>query len=131
MRQQTTAFVPGHAKSYIHYDSCHGGVGPFQLRDLIMESPRKQFIRYIHDDIVPPGSSFGEHSHISDAPFEEWYLCLDGEGIMTLDDKDYPFKPGDTTVCFAGGRHGVRNTGSQDLRLLVIAVGPPPAETSK
>jgi len=120
----TTAFVHNQNTGYRSCEKCHGGEGVFQFRDFIGSLPEKQFIKFIHDDILPPGTTFGNHAHKSDAPFEEWYVCLAGHGVMTLDGQDYPMGPGDASVCRANGSHAVRNTGKEDMRLLVICASP-------
>ncbi|SDT98828.1 Cupin domain-containing protein [Verrucomicrobium sp. GAS474] len=120
----TTLFIEDREIAAKAFGECHGGVGTVTCRDLIEKLPAKHFIRYIHDDILPPGTSIGYHQHPSETPFEEWYYVLSGHGVMTLDGKDYPMGPGDVSGCFANGFHGLKNTGTEDLRLLVIAARP-------
>ena len=124
MNQLTTLFVNNQNDQYRKCEACHGGSGPFLLKDVIGKVKEKQFIKYLHDDIIPPGSTFGDHAHNGDEPFEEWYFCLSGDGVMSQDGQDYAMKPGDISVCFNGGSHGIRNTGKEDLRILVIGVSP-------
>lgn len=115
-----TIFISNHGEQYRNCENCHGGEGPFSLLDVINKADKKQYIKFIHDDIIPPGSSFGNHQHKSEEPIEEWYFCLEGEGTMTLDGKDYPMKPGDISACYAMGNHSVKNTGNKDMRIIVI-----------
>ena len=123
MSRATTVFI-GNQPEYTKCNQCHGGEGPFLLKDIIGARKEKLFIKWIHDDIVPPGSSFGYHQHKSESPFEEWYLVLSGEGVMQLDGKDQVMKAGDISACFANGQHGIKNAGKEDLRLLVICASP-------
>lgn len=120
MNFPTTLFVNNQSTPFNQCEKCHDGVGPFRFKDILGQVKGKQFVKYVHDDLIPPGSTFGDHPHRSGASFEEWYLCLSGEGVMTLDGKDYPMKPGDISVCYDQGSHGIRNTGKEDLRILVI-----------
>lgn len=117
---KTTVFFENFQAPYSEGENCHGGVGKFLLRDLIGGCQEPRFIKFIHDDIIPPGSTFGHHRHEAEAPLEEWYLCLSGEGIMSLDSEEFSMRPGDISCCFCGGMHGIRNTGKEDLRILVI-----------
>ena len=87
-------------------------------------------MKFIHDDIIPPGSSFGYHQHKSDGPVEEFYFCISGHGVMTLDGREYDMGPGDISVCRANGSHGVRNTGKDDMRIIVICASPLPNPTT-
>ena len=119
----TTLFVDNSGNRYKERENCHDGTGPFRVRDLMAGVPDKLSIRFIHDDIIPPGSTFGVHGH-TEPQSEEWYICLAGEGIMTNDDVDREMKPGDISVCYNGGSHGIRNTGQEDMRILVISGQP-------
>lgn len=121
---KTTAFVNHQGQDCLHLEKCHDGEGPFKLRDIISSLPEKQFIKFIHDDIIPPGSSFGLHQHKSEVPVEEWYFCISGHGVMTLDGRDHEMGPGDISVCYANGSHSVKNTGTEELRILVIYAAP-------
>lgn len=122
---ETTKFIKEKNKDYnLRETPCHNGEGPWKIKDIIQSVDKKLFIRFIHDDIILPGSSFGYHQHKSDEPEEEWYLCLSGNGVMTLDDKDYDMGPGDISVCYANGFHGIKNTGKEDMRIIVICASP-------
>lgn len=117
---KTTEFIP--ARKHMFFEKpCHGGKGSWYYNDMTEFIP-KGLIKYIHDDILPPGSSFGAHDHAADTAIteEEFYICLSGKGMMILDGKEYPFAPGDVTVCRNGGSHGIYNNSSEDLRFLVI-----------
>lgn len=124
----TTFFRSNQENAYSKSEKCHDGVGPFLLRSLIDGKPNRYSLMFIHDDIVPPGSSFGLHTHHDGEGAEEWYICLSGKGTISHDGVDSPFKPGDVGVAYEGGTHGVRNTGTEDLRFLVINVNPNLAE---
>ncbi|MBE6871108.1 MAG: cupin domain-containing protein [Ruminococcaceae bacterium] len=113
---KTSQFI--HKKEGVVVHNCHGGVGPFVFYDMIEEAD-KMFIRFIHDDIIPPKSTFGYHQH-KEANEEEWYYCVSGSGIMQLDGEEIPFNPGDICVCRTNGWHGLINNGTEDLRIIVI-----------
>lgn len=76
-------------------------------------------VKFIHWDVIPPGASIGVHRH-DEPELEEWYLCLEGQGVMTLDGQEIVMKPGDVSVCRTGGSHGLRNIGEKDLRIIVV-----------
>lgn len=122
MDKPTTLFINNQDVEYAHHDGCHGGGGPFKLKDAVGKLKDKGLLRYLHDDIVLPGSSFGDHAHNDPPPYEEWYFCLAGHGVMTCDGKEYPMGAGDISVCYPGGTHGVKNTGKEDMRILVIGL---------
>lgn len=116
----TTQFIKKHEPFISH--NCHEGVGPFLFGDLIPDAD-KLFVKFLHDDIIPPGSTFGYHQHTQET-FEEWYYCVSGSGIMQLDGKEYPFNPGDVCVCRTNGWHGIINNTQEDLRIFVVCATP-------
>ena len=120
----TTEFIK--SAEYVDHDKCHDGVGIYRCKDLIkaMDKSGRQYIKFIHDDIVLPGTTFGNHMHKSDTPLEEWYYCISGKGVMHLDGKEYDFLPGDISVCRANGTHGLVNNTDEDLRIIVIYASP-------
>ena len=101
---------------------CHGGVGDLDWTDMLagvaLETSKVQFI---HDDILRPGVSIGVHPHDTK---EEYYIILEGKGIMTLDGTAHEVGPGDVTAIFPGGRHGLVNTGEVDMRVIVVGLKP-------
>ncbi len=103
-------------------DQCHGGQGSLAWVGVLgREDLPGRLLNFVHDDVLAPGVSIGLHQHLAD---EEYYYILSGEGTMTLDDRRFPVRAGDITAVFPGGRHALENTGSADLRLVVISVGP-------
>jgi mannose-6-phosphate isomerase-like protein (cupin superfamily) len=69
--------------------------------------------------VVPPGCTIGEHTHDAD---EETYVIVRGSGTMTVDGTSLVVGPGDVIVNRPGGTHGLRNTGVDPLRLVVVDV---------
>jgi mannose-6-phosphate isomerase-like protein (cupin superfamily) len=100
--------------------NCHGGAGAVDWVDVLgkpdIEGRR---LRFLHDDVLDPGVSIGVHEHTED---EEYYLILEGNGIMTLNEDRVEVGAGDVTAVFPGGRHGLENTGNAPLRIIVISV---------
>jgi mannose-6-phosphate isomerase-like protein (cupin superfamily) len=53
---------------------------------------------------------------------EEYYYIVSGEGTMTLDGESMKVTGGDITAVYPGGMHALENTGTEDLRIIVISV---------
>ncbi len=100
-------------------DKCHGGVGTLDFT-VVMDGREcdGQALRFLHDDVLPPGVSIGVHAH----KHEEHYYVLSGRGKMTLDGQVHDVGPGDVASVYAGGSHGLMNDGTEDLRLIVIGL---------
>jgi uncharacterized cupin superfamily protein len=97
---------------------CHGGAGSLWCREVHGDYGRPSAgIKFVHDDVLEPGASIGEHAHQGD---EEFYYILEGCGEMTLDDRTVDVKAGDFCFTGSGHRHSLRNTGAGPLRLLVV-----------
>ncbi len=103
------------------YD-CHNGTGLTKARIVLGRDDTASDIRFIHDDILPPGASIGEHPHDDT---EELYYIVSGRGTMILDGKEYAAGPGDIAICSPGHSHGIVNSGETDLNLIVLAAGIP------
>jgi mannose-6-phosphate isomerase-like protein (cupin superfamily) len=101
-------------------EHCHDGVGTIDWIEVLggRDVPGRH-LRFMHDDILPPGTSIGIHRHEDD---EEYYYILSGHGVMTLDGQRHEVGPGDITAVFPGGEHGLENNGEEPLRILVISV---------
>ena len=116
---KTTEFIPAHEP--IIAEKCHGGEGTFSLNDVLkdMDPAGYQSIKFIHNNHIPPKTTYGIHKH-EGSNFEEWYYCLEGTGIMHLDGQEYVMKPGDIAVCRSEGTHGLENNSDSDLHIIVI-----------
>jgi len=100
---------------------CHGGAGDLDFTEILNGSviPQQCHLSFIHDDILPPGVSIGDHHHQDS---EEYYYVISGRGTMTLDGEKFAVKAGDITAVFPGGTHGLENDTSEDLRIVVIGI---------
>jgi mannose-6-phosphate isomerase-like protein (cupin superfamily) len=62
-----------------------------------------------------PGSGVGHHVQKED----EIYYVLSGTGTMTLDGKTVDIKPGTAVLTRPGSSHSLKQTGSEDLVVLI------------
>jgi mannose-6-phosphate isomerase-like protein (cupin superfamily) len=99
---------------------CHGGEGDLDWTNMFTEAEcAGRALRFCHDNTVAPGVSIGVHTHEAG---EEYYLVLAGRGTMILDGERYSIGPGDISVVYAGGSHGLVNDGDEDMRVIVFQV---------
>ena len=85
-------------------DRCHHGRGAGHWTGVLDgEAPGGKRLRFIHDDILPPGTSIGIHRHTND---QEYYYVVSGGGIMTLDGQEYEITAGGVAAVLPGGYHG-------------------------
>ncbi len=64
---------------------------------------------------LKPGSGIGLHEQKED----EIYYVLSGTGTMTLDGKSVNVAPGTAVLTRTGSSHSLRQTGSEDLVILI------------
>lgn len=63
-----------------------------------------------------PGAAIGYHLQKED----EVYYILSGEGMMQMNGKEFPVKPGDAILTRPGSSHGLKQTGKDDLTLIIV-----------
>ena len=68
--------------------------------------------------VLPAGADIGIHTHEPDN--EEVYVVVSGRGMMYLDGEQFAVEAGHVIVNRPGGTHGLRNTGNEELRLVVV-----------
>jgi uncharacterized cupin superfamily protein len=101
-------------------ENCHGGVGRLLLKEALGKGDSELGIRFMHDDLLEPGASIGEHAHND----EEIYFVVEGNGSLILDGVAQPTSAGDVSLVQRGHSHGIVNTGAAPMRLLVVGFRP-------
>ena len=69
---------------------------------------------------VPPGDRLGKHVDTA----EETQVILSGEGELLLDGDTKEIGPGDVFVLTEGTSHDLRNTGTEELRVIAFFAKP-------
>ncbi|MFP4282533.1 MAG: cupin domain-containing protein [Opitutales bacterium] len=75
----------------------------------------------IADIKIPAGTTVRPHYH---REIEEIYHIVSGAGTMLLNGNEKSVGPGDTVVILPGERHGIRNAGPAELRMIVTCTPP-------
>ncbi|MCL4504295.1 MAG: cupin domain-containing protein [Deltaproteobacteria bacterium] len=76
-------------------------------------------------ETVSPGAGTPVHRH----KCEEFFVVLRGSGLLTIEDRNYPFGPDTTLIVPPDTTHQVINNGSEDLYFLVV-LGMAPAQAT-
>lgn len=76
---------------------------------------KTQHTVFLHE--LPKGGEVREHSHETN---EEIFICLDGEGIITIDGKDIPFKKHDVAFLAPLSKHRIRAVSDEPLKFMVV-----------
>ena len=73
--------------------------------------------------VIPPGkTNWPYHFHCAQW---EFFLVKSGTGVVRSSDGETPIRPGDAFLQHPGTPHQIRNTGEDDLVLLIVADNPP------
>jgi mannose-6-phosphate isomerase-like protein (cupin superfamily) len=68
---------------------------------------------------IPPGGSIGRHAHTEET---EFYIILEGAGVVNDNGTDKPVAKGDVMITGNGEFHSIANTGSTPLVLHAVIV---------
>ena len=91
----------------------HGGA----IAQMILDRRTLKEIGFLAIGRLEPGKMI--ESHID--PMEEIYFLLNGEGEISVDEETRHVRPGDAIWIPAGSRHGLFNSGKEEVVALVIA----------
>lgn len=109
----------GFARTKMRETCAHGGRGA--IRTARVEQVAEQgAANFIDLTVVPPGTSIGVHTH--GPTDEEIYIVISGRGRMSLEDEEFDVGPGDVIVNNRCGTHGLENSGSEEIRLVVVEI---------
>ncbi len=101
-------------------ENLHDGHGALWGAVLLGEYDRVgSGFKMIHDNVIEPGASIGEHRHEGD---EEIYVILSGHGTMKIDGVVEPVEAGDICLTRSGHSHDLVNSDEGPMHLLVIGV---------
>jgi mannose-6-phosphate isomerase-like protein (cupin superfamily) len=91
----------------------HDGGGDTIGYSFFAKVPKMPFV--FRKRALKPGSGIGYHEQKED----EVYYVLSGKGVMTLDDKPVEVGPGTAILTRPGSSHGLRQTGNEDLVIII------------
>ncbi len=96
-----------------------GGKGTAQYRRAL--GPEDFFSNWAYVDhiVLPAGASLGRHRH---AGIEEIFYVVEGEGTVEVDKESAPIRKGAAIPISLSEAHGVTNTGTVDLELMVMGI---------
>jgi mannose-6-phosphate isomerase-like protein (cupin superfamily) len=97
---------------------CHHGQGVLWCTELLADYKKAgSGFKYLHDNVLDPGASIGEHVHTGD---EEIYVILTGRGQMKIDGVVRDVGPGDVCLTRGGHRHDLTNGLEGPMHFLVV-----------
>jgi mannose-6-phosphate isomerase-like protein (cupin superfamily) len=91
----------------------HNGGGQTVGYSFFKKAPRLALV--FRKRALKPGSGIGYHEQKED----EIYYVLSGRGTMTIDGKSFDVEPGTAVLTRPGSSHGLKQTGTQDLVIMI------------
>ena len=97
-----------------------GGEGEISILHFAdQKNLRLKNIRIFSRITIPPSSSIGLHRHENET---EYFLILQGRGVVSEDCGETPVKPGDFVITRSQESHSIRNVGLQPLEFIAVVV---------
>jgi mannose-6-phosphate isomerase-like protein (cupin superfamily) len=95
----------------------HEGIGKVDLYEVWNSPDFINKVDFFDRVVMPPKTSMGYHKHGND---EELYIILEGQGTMTIEEKETVVKKGDMIKNPPFGSHGLVNDSDTELDLLIL-----------
>jgi mannose-6-phosphate isomerase-like protein (cupin superfamily) len=89
--------------------------GPGQSTGYNFFEQARDFNVIFRKRVLHPGAAIGYHLQ---KEYEVYYI-LSGSGAMQMNGQEFPVKPGDGILTYPGSSHGLKQTGKDDLVLMI------------
>ena len=104
--------------SKIDLENLRGGTGIVEVYKILEPEDMLGHGNVCSRVVLKPKASIGLHQHIDDM---ELYYIVKGEGLfLNNDGGGTPVKSGDACTIRVGEKHGIINTGNDDLEMIAI-----------
>jgi mannose-6-phosphate isomerase-like protein (cupin superfamily) len=84
-----------------------------------VDETKEQHLKLLAELTLPPGAAIGPHQHDNET---EYFIFLEGTGVVNDNGADVPVKKGDVVVTGNGAHHSVKNTGTVPLVLHAVII---------
>lgn len=106
------------SKDSITKEEAHGGSGARKVFATSEHTTGDNLDAVTHG-FLPVGATFDWHDH---KDIDEVMVVLSGEGIVSDDDGEYPYEPGDVFIFPANVRHKIYNPTDTEHEMLFVRV---------
>jgi mannose-6-phosphate isomerase-like protein (cupin superfamily) len=113
-KQQQTRYILEHEKDIAKEEpGTHNGTGITTGYNFFSKAPDLKIA--FRKRVLKPGASIGYHLQKQD----EIFYIISGTGIMKMNDESFTVKAGDAILTRPGSSHGLQQTGSEDLTIII------------
>jgi mannose-6-phosphate isomerase-like protein (cupin superfamily) len=114
IRQQQTGYILEHEKDIAkEQPGPHDGTGTTTGYSFFSKAADLKIV--FRKRILKPGASIGYHLQKDD----EIYYIISGTGIMKMNGESFTVKAGDAILTRAGSSHDLKQTGPEDLAIII------------
>lgn len=106
---------------------------PWNSGETIREKEYSKRVIFSSDDFREPGQLLQvvtipprtrQRLHFHREQTEVFYI-VEGEAVISINERDYQARPGDAFICSAGDRHSLWNRSDKDFRVVVFKINKP------
>ena len=120
-RQQNPGYILEHEKDIARDEpGPHDGGGPSTVYGFFNKAMNSKLI--FRKRVLHTGAAIGYHLQKE----EEIYYVVSGTGEMTINNKVFRVNAGDSILTLPGSSHGLKQTGTEDLVLIINYEKQPP-----
>jgi len=101
-----------------HRKNMRGGKGECILTPLSGGTLQKH-CRLLSEILIPAGAGIGRHDHSAET---EYYIILEGKGVVDDDGSAVGVSPGDVVVTTGGAFHSIEAAADSSLRMIAVIV---------
>jgi mannose-6-phosphate isomerase-like protein (cupin superfamily) len=113
-QKQQAGYILEHEKDLAKDEPApHNGGGNSTVYNFFMKADSSKLV--FRKRVLHPGAAIGYHLQKE----EEIYYIFSGTGKMMMNDKTFDVKTGDAILTFAGSSHGLKQTGTEDLVVII------------
>lgn len=114
IRQQQAGYILEHEKDIAKEEpGTHNGTGMTTGYSFFLKAADLKIV--FRKRILKPGASIGYHLQKDD----EIYYIISGTGVMKMNGESFTVKAGDAILTRAGSSHDLRQTGQEDLAIII------------
>ena len=113
-QQKQAGYILEHEKDIAKDEPApHNGGGNSTVCNFFSNATNSKLV--FRKRILHPGAAIGYHLQKQ----EEIYFIISGTGEMTMNNKVFSVKAGDAILTFPGSSHGLKQTGDNDLVVII------------
>jgi mannose-6-phosphate isomerase-like protein (cupin superfamily) len=113
-QKEQTGYILEHEKDIVKDEpGPHDGGGNTTVYNFFTKADNSKLV--FRKRVLHAGAAIGYHLQQE----EEIYYIVSGTGQMTMNDKKFTVKAGDAILTLAGSSHELKQTGSEDLVIII------------